>query len=105
MTPLRAHVNTREAMSVGLLTKNGSRIPARVPHCHRPMATAATTTCQARTADRDGTRPSDTRPRFALTLDHFLPKIGPDRSIEIDERGVRSEIEQFARALERDPMT
>src|SRR2546428_7128342 len=105
MAPVATHLAMREAMSLGRLTKNGSSTPARTPHCHTASATTAMAICHANTVARDATAGlAMQRLPAALALDHFLAKIGPHRSIQLDERRLRPKIEQIARPLERHPM-
>src|SRR5206468_12118811 len=92
-------------MSLGRLTKNGSRTLARTPHCQRTRTPAAMATCQNNTTTRDGCDRWFTPSAIsAPTPDDFLAQVGPHASIQIDEGRLRTQIEQVARTIERDAM-
>src|SRR3989475_2673165 len=96
------HVAMRAAMSLGRLTKKGSSSFARTPSCHAAITKAAMAICQPITVARDAGGLATTHLAAALALDDFLAQVGPDRSIEVKECRLHAQIEQVARAAERD---
>src|SRR4051812_280552 len=98
--PLTTHWMMRPAMSDGRLTKKASSTFSETSVCQTAIPVTPIASCQNSaagwTALRAGTRH---RP---LTLDDFLAEHGPDRAIQIEERGRRPQFHEVARTVERD---
>src|SRR4051812_29616808 len=78
----------RAAMSLGRLKKNLSIAPLLTPYCQAPRRTAPSSSCQASMG---------TRLPF-IALEHLLPEICPDGTVEFVEARLRFDIDEIARA-------
>src|SRR5256885_4276532 len=108
--PLTVQRATRAAISVGRLTKNGSRTFTETSDCHAASSTMPSASCATNTTPRDGapTRAAAAlctrRLRRPLALDHFFAQHHPDAAVQIDERRRRAQLHQIARPFEADVM-
>src|SRR5262249_945080 len=104
------HWRMRAPMSLGRLTKNGSRTPSDTSVCHNASSAAPSASCDARTSARDEVSPlsppaSATEALAGTTApDHLFAQHGPDGAIQIDERRRGPQLHEIARASERDVM-
>src|SRR5258708_6565337 len=90
--PAVAQVPTRRAMSAGRVTKKASSPSPDTSACHTASTATPTAICHATTL------------RALLAFDDFIAKDCPDRAIELNEGRRDAELQEIARAIERDGM-